>query len=141
MKKNKQKSQNERDEVCIQNTRQYYIGLIYSTLNLIIFFKTHEFEKVLFFAQLKQNWYPIIFKNRKIFCYLKSSLNTDDSLRGWAHRRSENWKRWGGSWRWTSTSCVKRESPSMMSSSSLTHYNSIYLHKCSCASLIPTPIV
>lgn len=75
MKKNKQKSQNERDEVCIQNTRQYYIGLIYSTLNLIIFFKTREFEKVLVFsAQLQQN--------RKIFCYLKSSINTDDSLRG-----------------------------------------------------------
>lgn len=62
MKKNKQKSQNERDEVCIQNTRQYYIGLIYSTLNLIIFFKTHEFEKLLlFFRSIKTKLIPYNF--------------------------------------------------------------------------------
>lgn len=140
MKKNKQKSQNERDEVCIQNTSTT-LDLSIALLIWSYFSKHTNLKKCCFFAQLKQNWYPIIFKNRKIFCYLKSSLNTDDSLRGWAHRRSENWKRWGGSLRWTSTSCVKRESPNMMSSSSLTHYNSIYLHKCSCASLIPTPIV
>lgn len=124
MKKNKQKSQNERDEVYIQNTST----ILDLSIALLIwsYFSKHTKLKncCCFFAQLKQNWYPIIFKNRKIFCHLKSSLNTDDSLRGWAHRRSENWKRWGGSLRWTSTSCVKRESPNMMSSSSLTHYNS-----------------
>lgn len=53
MKKNKQKSQNERDEVYTQNTS--------TTLDLSIALLKHEFEKVLFFRSIKTKLVPYNF--------------------------------------------------------------------------------